>query len=82
MKGIEAIKALRENECQCSALLRVGVIHPGRLMYAEIYEYHEARLAHHRKARVTNWKGEALADTVNRYGISKDTVYRIKRELA
>lgn len=76
---LEALKTLTNQPELTDVLVRVGVINSCVLHYPEIYEFYISKLKELRKAKVKNWKGEAMIETIHKFRVSDETVYRIKK---
>lgn len=76
---LEAINALNSRPELTDVLVRVGVINSCILRYPEIYRFYTNRLKELKKGKVKNWKGKAMIETIHKFRVSDETVYRIKK---
>lgn len=81
MTARDALDKLNRSPELCDALLCAGVLVPSKLTQYQALVYYERRLATLRKKRKRGWKGRAMEDTIKKFRVSKDTIYRIKQTL-
>lgn len=81
MTTLQAINELQGQEELLQKLLQAGVVVPSKLIQAEIYSFYIKTRRDLFKERCPTYRGRAMLETVRKYNISQDTVYRIIKDM-